>query len=118
MNMQGVLCGPLKPIKNNKMNYISTIVKQNKQAVKKSAKKTKSKKKTITVAIQKVETTYVKVIANSSEQAMKIARSWNEEGKNNNKILKMEILIGPHTYGYAANSCGIPFDKIVNFSEE
>ena len=101
------------------MNYISTIVKQNKKAAKK--KKT-VKRKVITVAVQKVQTTYLKVYAKTNDEAEAIAAGWYKEGKFDNKIVKIDedsavYLNGPVTYGITASILGDSIDKQVNFSE-
>lgn len=86
------------------------------------AKKKTVKKKIITVAVQKVSTTYLKVYANSNDQAEKIAKSWYEAGENDNKIVKIdgepaEYLNGPSTYGFTTNILGRKIEEQVDVSE-
>lgn len=102
------------------MNYLSTIVKQNKKT---SKKKTSKKKNVITVAVQKVKTTYLKVYAKTNEEAEAIAAGWYKEGKFDNKIVKIdedpaEYLNGPVTYGFTTEILGSPVDKMVDLTEE
>src|ERR1700748_85225 len=105
------------------MKYISTIVKDNAMAAKKKAVKKlhadPMTRKVITVAVQKVSTTYLKVYAKSNDVAEKIAKAWYETGKYDNNIVKIdgepaEYLNGPNTYGFTTEILGRPIDDMID----
>lgn len=102
------------------MKYISTIVRENKMIVK---KKTVKKRKIITVAVQQVDTRYIKVYAKNNTEAESIAKQWYAREKNvDSKIVHkdgepLEYLNGPTTYGFTTNILGKPIDQWVDFEE-
>lgn len=81
-----------------------------------------SKTKYITVAVQKVQTTYLKVIATTDIEAEKIAKGWYEEGKYDSKIAKVngepaEYLNGPITFGFTTHILGNKIEEHVDLSD-
>ena len=77
------------------------------------------KAKYITVAVQKVQTTYLKIIASTDDEATKIAKGWYEEGKYYSKIAKIngetaEYFNGPITYGFTTHILGNKIEKHVD----
>jgi hypothetical protein len=105
------------------MKYISTIVRENKVVAKKKPKK-KVVRKVITVMITEVNTRYLKVYADSQEEAKGIAKIWCDKEVNiDDKIVVdkdgycCESLQGS-VFGFTTEIFGKSVDEVVNLSED